>query len=302
MAETEIIATLGSILEGRGGVFSVMARDLKTGEEVSLNPDVPLPTASVFKVPVLVELFRQAGEGRFSLSEMHALTDDDKSPGSGVLKDMSEGLRISLYDLATLMIIISDNTAADLCLHKAGVDRVNALMQELGLNNTYVAMGCKGLLAHCAGIEEKWPTREQVDRSFQILKEGLVYYETAAFQGTRENTITSTRDMVDLMQVLYEGVKLPKDVCRECLEVMKKQQLRDRIPGLLPLGTVTMTKSGTLGRNVVINDVGIVEPKDGNPYAIAILTKQEPRDDSREIPARLSKAVFDYFTGRRAAN
>jgi hypothetical protein len=61
-----------------------------------------------------------------------------------------------------------------------------------------------------------------------------------------------------------------------------------------------MTKSGTLGRNVVINDVGIVEPKDGSPYAIAILTKQEPRDDSREIPARLSKAVFDYFTSRKA--
>lgn len=302
MTQDDIVAALNRILEGRGGVFSVMARDFRTGEEVCLNPDVPLPTASVFKVPVMVELFRQAGEGLVDLSEMHTLTDEDKAPGSGVLREMTGGLRISLRDLATLMIIISDNTAADLCLRKVGVDRVNALMQELGLKNTHVAMGCKGLLAHCAGILEKWPTKEQVDRSFQILKEGTVHYETAAFQGTRENNITSARDMVDLMQVLYEGTRLPRSVSRECLEVMKKQQLRERIPGLLPIGTVTMTKSGTLGRNVVMNDVGIVEPKDGSPYAIAILTKQEPRDDSKEIPARLSKTVYDHFTSRQAAH
>jgi beta-lactamase class A len=298
MRDTEITATLKHILDGRGGVFSVMARNLETGEEVCLNPDVPLPTASVFKVPVLVELFRQAGEGLVDLSAMHTLTEEDKSPGSGVLKDMSEGLRISMRDLATLMIIISDNTAADLCLHAAGVDRVNALMQELGLKNTWIAMGCKGLLAHCAGIEEKWPTKEQVDRSFEILKDGVVHYDTAAFQGSKDNDITSARAMVDLMQVLYEGVRLPRETCRECLEVMKRQQLRERIPGLLPIGTVTMTKSGTLGRNTVINDVGIVEPKNGSPYAIAILTKQEPRDDSREIPARLSKAIFDHFAAK----
>lgn len=302
MTQNEIYAELNRILEGRGGVFSLMARDFVTGEEICLNPDVPLPTASVFKVPVMVELFRQAYEGLVDLSEMHRLTDEDKSPGSGVLKDMTEGLMICLKDLATLSIIISDNTAADICLKRVGVDRVNALMEELGLKNTYVAMGCQGLLAHCAGIKVKWPTREQVQRSFEILKEGVVHYETAAFQGTRDNNITTARDMVDLMQILYEGVKLPREVCSDCLEVMKRQQLRDRIPGLLPIDTITMTKSGTLGRNVVINDVGIVEPKNGNPYAIAILTKQEPRDDSREIPARLSKAVFDYFTSKKAVH
>lgn len=220
----DVMTEIEKILEGRKGIFSLMARNFETREEVCLNPDVMLPTASVFKVPVLVELFRKASIGTVDLSRMHVLTDRDKSPGSGVLKEMSEGLTISLRDLATLMIIISDNTAADLCLETAGVDDVNATMRRLGLKNTYVSMGCKGLLAHCVGIKENWPSPEQVAESFRILAEGKVDYNSLAFQGTPENNVTTARDMVNLMEILYRANGLPQSVCRDCLDVMKRSQ------------------------------------------------------------------------------
>lgn len=294
----DVMERIECILRGRGGIFSLVARDLESGEEICFNPDVMLPTASVFKVPVLVEMYRKAALGRVDLSRKHLLREEDKSPGSGVLKEMAEPLEISLRDLATLMIIISDNTAADICLEVAGLDDVNATMRRLGLKNTFVSMGCKGLLAHCAGIREDWPTKEQVAESFRILESGKVDYDGLAFEGSPKNNVTTARDMVNLMEILYKAQGLPAEACKNCLAVMKKQQLRDRIPGLLPPGTVTMTKSGTLGVNVVINDVGIVEPVNSSAYAIAILTKQEPREDSRQVPALLSKVVYDYFITR----
>ena len=107
---------LEDILDGRDGTFAVMARDLKTGEEVSVNPDVLVPTASVFKVPVLVEVFRKAHLGLLNLHDRHELTEEDKCPGSGVLKELLPGVQLTYEDLAVLMIIISDNTATDLCL------------------------------------------------------------------------------------------------------------------------------------------------------------------------------------------
>jgi len=291
-----VLEMIDKICENRGGIFSLMARNLETGEEICVNSDVVLPTASVFKVPVLVELYRKANLGLVDLSRMYVLREQDKCPGSGVLKEMTEGMQISLRDLATLMIIVSDNTAADLCLEAAGIDDVNATMQRLGLGNTVVYMGCKGILAHYVGIKANWPTKEQVDETFRRLESGKFDHDSIALRSGPENNVTTARDMVTLMESLYKARGLPEAVCRQCLDVMKKQQIRDRIPALLPAGTVTMTKSGTLGPNIIINDVGIVKPSQGPAYAIAVLTKQEPRDDSKQVLALLSKAVYDYFT------
>lgn len=290
---------LDELLSGREGVFAIMARDLVTGEEITREPDTLMPTASVFKICVLVELFRKADLGSLNLCSIHSLKEEDKCPGSGILKEMHPGLQIILEDLAILMIIISDNTATDLCLQAADIYDVNTTIQALGLTNTYINMGCKGLLAYCVGIQNPWPSPKEVIDCFSRLEAGKIDYESLPFKGVKENNVTTARDMVNLLQILYEGDRLPQKVCNRCLNVMKRQQLRDRIPGLLPFGTATMTKSGTLGDNVIINDVGIVEPQKGNPYAIAILTNQSPRCDSRQIPAQISKTIYEYFTGQK---
>lgn len=89
--------------------------------------------ASVFKIPVMVEAFRQQGEGRFSLDDRWELHDEDKATGGGVLTRLAPGLRLTVRDLVTLMIIISDNTATDMLVRRLGTERITATMRALGL-------------------------------------------------------------------------------------------------------------------------------------------------------------------------
>ena len=92
------------------GVVGVSAKHLETGHEIRHNADVAFFTASTFKVPVLVELYRQIDEGKINLNARVELTNDMRAPGGGVLKELGAGLQPTVHDLAVLMIINSDNT------------------------------------------------------------------------------------------------------------------------------------------------------------------------------------------------
>ena len=104
-------ADLERLAAGVPGVIGIGVKTTWDGQAIFINPDRAFPTASVFKVPVLIELLSQAEEGRVRLDERVTVTDALKSPGSGVLKEMASQPSMSLTDLAMLMIIISDNTA-----------------------------------------------------------------------------------------------------------------------------------------------------------------------------------------------
>lgn len=108
---------LASELDGQIGIGVKSTWD---GTTILVQPDRPFPTASVFKIPVLIELVLQAGEGRLSLDETVKVTEDLKSPGSGVLKELTSEPTLSLTDLAMLMIIISDNSATDILVNRVG--------------------------------------------------------------------------------------------------------------------------------------------------------------------------------------
>ena len=116
------------------------------GEAASLNGDELFPTASVFKVPVIVELYRQVEAGAVSLEEELALREEDKVPGSGILQELSPGLMVTLRDLVSLMMIVSDNTATDLLIEKVGMENVNATLRRLGLKRTTVVADCRDIL------------------------------------------------------------------------------------------------------------------------------------------------------------
>ena len=101
-------------IEGFNGTLGVAIKHFKTGESADINGDELFPTASVFKVPVIVELYRQVDEGVINMDEEVTLLEKDKVPGSGVLRELSEGLTTSIRDLTELMMILSDNTATDI--------------------------------------------------------------------------------------------------------------------------------------------------------------------------------------------
>lgn len=91
-------------------------KNLRTNEEFYFNGDKIFPTASVFKILVLVELFNQKIKGQIDLNEKYLYNTDEISLGSGVLRELFQPIEISYRDYAKLMMIISDNTASDVLL------------------------------------------------------------------------------------------------------------------------------------------------------------------------------------------
>jgi beta-lactamase class A len=102
------------------GRFALAARNLATGEDILVDEKRQYPTASTFKVPIMIEVFNQVEQGRFGLHDRIELTEDDKVRGSGVLRDLEPGLAPTVHDLLMLMIIVSDNAATNMLIDQVG--------------------------------------------------------------------------------------------------------------------------------------------------------------------------------------
>src|SRR5207302_10744137 len=110
---------------------SVHASDRDSGAAVGLNPDEPVVTASVVKVPVLLELCRQAAAGELDLRQRVRIPADRRTPGPTGLSVMCDDVDVSVRDLAFFMMSVSDNTATDVIMDLVGVDRIAASLREL---------------------------------------------------------------------------------------------------------------------------------------------------------------------------
>src|SRR5262249_23589613 len=103
---------LAILVKNHKGKVAIGVKNLATEESLFVNAEAPMPTASLIKLPVLLELYQQACDGKIGLGEMAVLHEQDKVPGSGILTDhFSAGTALSLRDAARLMIAFSDNTA-----------------------------------------------------------------------------------------------------------------------------------------------------------------------------------------------
>jgi beta-lactamase class A len=135
----QVERALDALVDQAGGELALAAMNLTTGEELARNDERPMPTASVFKLPLLVEVFRQSETGALDLDERVTFRAEDVVMGSGILRDFSPGLQPTLRDLAMMMVIVSDNSATNLLLDcVGGPQRVNATMRELGLASIVV--------------------------------------------------------------------------------------------------------------------------------------------------------------------
>jgi beta-lactamase class A len=116
------------------GDLQVAAVELRSGEQLMHRAEEVAATASTIKIPILVEVYRQARAGALSLDERLELSDEMQVGGSGVLKELAGGLKPTIADLATLMGVISDNTATNMLIDRVGgVDAINATMHGLGM-------------------------------------------------------------------------------------------------------------------------------------------------------------------------
>jgi len=115
--------------------WGIYIKCVETGEEIALNADETMDTMSVIKIPLMAEVFRQIEAGKFALTDRVTLKESEKRPGTGVIRSLDAGATLTIKDLITLMIIVSDNSATDMLFEKVGgTEPVNKLMQSYGLN------------------------------------------------------------------------------------------------------------------------------------------------------------------------
>jgi len=293
MALKDVLIDAASGLEGTLGVS---VKHLGSGEYASHNGGELFPTASVFKIPVIVEFFRQQEAGEVASGERKVLAESDKVPGSGILKELSPGLELTYGDLLRLMMILSDNTATDLVVEKVGMDRVNANLRRLGLEKTTLVADCRDILFDLLGLDDL-PDEEKTLALFQAKVKGATSGGTWSL-GVEDNDVTTSDEMLRLLEMVVEGEAGSRESCDEILYIMSRCQTgSNRVPKYLPREDVELArKTGSLPG--VRNDVGLVTIREtGERYIISCFTK-DAKDNlaAEEAIAVASKGVYDYFT------
>jgi beta-lactamase class A len=280
------------------GVIGVAVRDLKTGEELSINGDRLFPMASVYKVPIMVEVFRQIEAKKFSLDDRIELGDEHRTLGSGALTLLSNGLKPTVKDLITLMIVLSDNEATDILLKKVGAENVTATMRSMGLNNVRVDRTTFELIRDYLGLLDETARGKTYAEIIAMTRTRRITPEKQA-EAEREfakvmKDVSSPRDMALLLEKIYKGEAAGRDSCQMMMTILGQQMFNQRLPRYLPESAGMAHKTGTIGSTT--NDAGIMFVR-GNPIAIAVFTvdKRISRGEVEERMGRLTRVVYDFF-------
>ncbi len=252
-------ANISDVDHGLDGVLGVAILDLSSGQKFLLHGDDVFPQASSIKVAVLAELYRQAQAGKLKLTDLYTVQATDLVPDSTIMGGLTPGVtRITLRDLATMMIAVSDNSATNVLIDRVGMENVNALMDSLGLAHT------------------------RLRRKMMDLK--------AASEG-REN-ISTPAEMMTLLEDLYRGKVLNKEMTADFF-VMLSTPKNSFIPRDLPEGLKIANKPGEL--EGVRNDSGVVFVEN-RPYVICVMTTYLHRErDGEEAIAKISAAAYRMF-------
>lgn len=136
--DTQLDQTLQVIAAAHHGKVALWAHNLKTGQTASLSPDLPVKTASVIKLAILLDAAEQIRGGTAKLDERLVLTKENQVGGSGVLGGLTPPIALTLGDVLTLMVVVSDNTATNIAIDRLGLDRINATIQASGLHDTWL--------------------------------------------------------------------------------------------------------------------------------------------------------------------
>ncbi len=133
-----LTAQLQSIASAHHGSVALFAENLATHQTVALAPDNPVQTASVIKLAILYEALEQIRSGKASFADSITFTPSADAPGSGLLHLLDAPLTLTFKDVLTLMIVMSDNVAANLAIDHLGLPNIDARIVTLGLKDTWL--------------------------------------------------------------------------------------------------------------------------------------------------------------------
>lgn len=254
-------ARLQEIVGRTRGAMGLSALDLKSGERFAVNADYVFPQGSAIKIPILMEVYKQAGEGRFKLDDLLPVDKQHMVGGSGILQELGDRTsQLSIRDLCVLMIVLSDNTATNILIDKVGITNINRTLASLGLNHTRVQ-------------------RRMID---------------LAASGRGEENLSTPAEATRIMEILYKGEFLNRAACDDMLAILRKPKPGGINSGLPPDIPVAF-KPGELAG--VKTEWAIVYLKE-RPYIVVVMENYEMENEAAAAMKDISRTLYDYFWRR----
>ena len=264
-------AQLRRMIAASGAEVAVAYRTLDGGVEVLVDVDKPFHAASTMKVPVMIELFRQARAGIVSLDEPLPIRNEFRSIVDGSPYKLSEGddsdtevyaavgRTMTLRQLCEAMITVSSNFAANLLIEKLGVDNIRATVTRLGADGMQVLRGVEDQKAFDKGL----------------------------------NNTTTARGLMVLLERIARAQAVDQSADAAMIEILKRQKFTDAIPAGVPAGTPVAHKTGSITK--IHHDAAIVYAP--RPYLLVLLVRGiDDQKTSAAFMADLSRAVYEANT------
>lgn len=255
------------------GTFAVAFKDLQTGDTLFINARETFHAASTMKTPVMIEVYKQAHEGVWSLTDSVDVKNEFKSIVDGSLysldsTDDSEhelykrvGKKRTVADLTYDMIIVSSNLATNLVIEYVDAKKVTQTMRDLGANDIQVLRGVEDNKAYQQGL----------------------------------NNTTTAFDLMLIFEHLTKGELVSKEACDDMIRILLDQKFKEIIPAKLPEDVKVAHKTGSI--TGVRHDSGIVFLPDGRKYVLVLLSKEMKNADvGIKSMATVSRMIYDYVT------
>ncbi len=234
----------------------VFLADLDNGNYYSLNGTATFAAASTIKVPLLIAFFQDVDAGKIRLDETMIMLQNDVAGGSGDMQFMEVGTEFSALEVATNMIVISDNTATNMVIRRlGGIEAVNQRFKEWGLEQTIV----RNLLPDLEGT----------------------------------NT-TSPKELAAVMSLLSQGELLSLKSRDRAIEIMQGTLTDTLLPTSIGPGATIAHKTGDIGS--LVGDTGLIDMPSGRRYAITAMVKRPHNDDrAQELIRQIAATAYDYL-------
>ena len=253
------------------GTFALAFRDVQTGESLFVNEKEIFHAASTMKTPVMIEVFKQAEEGKFKLDDSIIVENDfisivDSSHYSMDLTDDSGeelysfiGKNKTIRELVYNMITVSSNMATNILIEVVDAKNVMETMKEIGANDIQVLRGVE---------------------------------DNKAFQAGLNNT-TTAYDLMLIFEKIASKEIVSESACNEMIEILFDQKLREKIPSKLPAEVKVANKTGSI--TGVQHDSGIIYLPDGRKYILVLLAKDlKDAEAGIEVESEVSRMIYDF--------
>ncbi len=285
-----LLARVNKIAESHRGHVALFAEQLNTGKTIAIDADRPVQTASVIKLAILFEAMEQVRAGKAQWDERVTLKKGDGVSGSGVLMFFDAPMTLTLKDVLTMMVIVSDNTGANLMIERFGIDAINARIEWMGLKDTHLY---KRILKPPTGPmpadQPKFGLGKTTAREMAGIMDRIGRCELGG-SGEVGSVSQGARD---------------RAICDVALTMLRNQFYRTTIPRYLETLDSTETGSGIASKtgslDAVRNDVAIVAGKSG-PIVISIFTygnadkSWTPDNEGEVMVARLAREIVTAWS------